>query len=1096
MKGQPMHGSFAEYDGERWYRIDDYDRSLPFFMALVTDSDVWAFISSAGSLAAGRTDQQRSFFPYETVDKIHRRGASIGPRTWLRVKTAEGWKLWMPFAEQPGQLTGRRSLWKNRTGNRIMFREEHPSIDLWFSQEWTAAQDLGLVRQVRLGGAAGLELQVLDGLLGLLPPGVSNQTYNEFSNLTEGYAWNEAHAGRLGLFNLYAQIWDRAEPKENFEALAVWHTVAAPCQLLVSDRQVDVFIESGKVEAEALTRGRRAAFLLNFGFTLGQEATSWQQVLDGPVSQARAGDLLAELRAGTRNPAFIAARLEIAAKGLADLLEGSDGFQESGDEMAATHHLANVIFNTMRGGALPDGSRIDIADLAAFAKKRNTKAGTVLAAALEPLGKEADRAQVIEAVRQSGDPQALRLATEYLPLTFSRRHGDPSRPWNRFAIRVKSPDGRRIRDWQGNWRDIFQNWEALAASQPEFLPAMIATFLSAMTPDGHNPYRVTRDGIDWETVEHDNPWSFIGYWGDHQVIYLLKFLEQAETMQPGWLAAHWDQALFSYAAVPYRIRNHAAMAANPKATIDFDEAAHRLTVERCRNLGADGRLVLDNRDRPVLAGLGEKLLTILLAKTGILVPGGGLWMNTQRPEWNDANNALVGYGLSIVSLAALRRFLAFLETAPWASAPFAAASESVTALMDLTALVQATPLSATTDPAQRRAWFDQTGAIMDRWRNSIYGEILYQPWKSRTTSRVPAGGLKALVKALLPLVDASLAAARRDDGLFHSYNLLGFGPKGTAGGVLEVAHLYPMLEGQVAVLGSGYLKPAQAADLVDALYQSPLYRADQNSFILYPDRNLKGFLERNVLDATALATPEIKELLAAKRHDILETQADGTVRFTPRLANRYDVELALKDLGDKARAVGDTYERLMNHREFTGRSGTMFAFEGLGCIYWHMVAKLLLAVQEQVFQAADSNDPALPRLVAQYRRVREGLGYKKDAATYGSFPFDPYSHTPAEAGAQQPGMTGQVKEEILTRWGELGLRWQSGKLRIHPVLFETAEIGASGNFDFRYQRVPFRYRAGKATVLRVRRLGKWEEANPASFELRGVEAVELELPRA
>jgi hypothetical protein len=36
-------------------------------------------------------------------------------------------------------------------------------------------------------------------------------------------------------------------------------------------------------------------------------------------------------------------------------------------------------------------------------------------------------------------------------------------------------------------------------------------------------------------------------------------------------------------------------------------------------------------------------------------------MNTQRPEWNDANNALVGKGLSVVTVAYLRRFIAFWQ---------------------------------------------------------------------------------------------------------------------------------------------------------------------------------------------------------------------------------------------------------------------------------------------------------------------------------------------------------------------------------------------------------------------------------------------------
>ena len=47
----------------------------------------------------------------------------------------------------------------------------------------------------------------------------------------------------------------------------------------------------------------------------------------------------------------------------------------------------------------------------------------------------------------------------------------------------------------------------------------------------------------------------------------------------------------------------------------------------------------------------EKLLVPLLAKLANLVPDGGIWLNTQRPEWNDANNALVGNGVSMVTPA-------------------------------------------------------------------------------------------------------------------------------------------------------------------------------------------------------------------------------------------------------------------------------------------------------------------------------------------------------------------------------------------------------------------------------------------------------------
>jgi hypothetical protein len=114
---------------------------------------------------------------------------------------------------------------------------------------------------------------------------------------------------------------------------------------------------------------------------------------------------------------------------------------------------------------------------------------------------------------------------EYLPLTFSRRHGDPSRPWNRFSIRVSADDGSELLYYEGNWRDIFQNWQALLRSYPRYLPHVVAKFLNASTVDGHNPYRISRDGIDWEVPDPDDPWSNIGYWGDHQIVYLLHLLE-------------------------------------------------------------------------------------------------------------------------------------------------------------------------------------------------------------------------------------------------------------------------------------------------------------------------------------------------------------------------------------------------------------------------------------------------------------------------------------------------------------------------------------------------------------------------------------------
>src|SRR5690606_18256140 len=94
----------------------------------------------------------------------------------------------------------------------------------------------------------------------------------------------------------------------------------------------------------------------------------------------------------------------------------------------------------------------------------------------------------------------------------------------------------------------------------------------------------------------------------------------------------------------------------------------------------------------------------------------------------------------------------------------------------------------------------------------------------------------------LAFVDHTIRANRRADGLFHAYNQLAFteNPPG-----LTLRRLPLMLEGQVAVLSAGLLTPAETVDLLAALRDSDLYRADQHSYLLYPDRELPGFLERN-----------------------------------------------------------------------------------------------------------------------------------------------------------------------------------------------------------------------------------------------------------
>ena len=183
--------------------------------------------------------------------------------------------------------------------------------------------------------------------------------------------------------------------------------------------------------------------------------------------------------------------------------------------------------------------------------------------------------------------------------------------------------------------------------------------------------------------------------------------------------------------------------------------------------------------------------------------------------------------------------------------------------------------------------------------------------------------------------------------------------------------------------------------------------------------------------------------------------AEGRLRFDAALHHAgpcREALLALRAEGvpgvdDAAVAqVLGVYEQVFHHRAFTGRSGSMFAYEGLGSVYWHMVAKLLVAVQEQALRAAAAGAPAaLQRHLRDHAlAIRDGLGgVRKGPGGWGAFPLDPYSHTPAHGGARQPGMTGQVKEELLARLVELGVLVRQGRIVFQAALVRRAELLAA-----------------------------------------------------
>ncbi|NNJ12651.1 hypothetical protein EKD04_020205 [Chloroflexales bacterium ZM16-3] len=1043
-------GGFVELDGARLYRIVGVDKMAPFLISLVSAADHWMFVTSGGGLTAGRVSPETALFPYETVDRLYDSGPHTGPLTVLHVTRAGSTYRWEPFGERAGErYRVERSLYKDAESTTLVFEERNHDLGLAFRATWQTSPRFGFVRSCRLSELSGAAcaVRMLDGVQNLLPHGATTAMQSGFSNLLDAYKRAELDPSGMAIFALSSTLTDLAEASESLRATVAWQIGLEDTRTLLSSAQVEAFRRGAAVESEQDVRGQRGAYLLQAQLDLAPgESCSWRIVADVARDAADMAELSAALR-GDRAALAAALDADIAAgrAELEGLVASADGLQLGGDPLMAAHHVANTLFNMMRGGIFAEGYTVERADLRAFVAARSGLTLERHAAFFAGLPERVDARRLHERAASVGAPDLDRLCSEYLPLTFSRRHGDPSRPWNRFAINVRRPDGSRRLDYQGNWRDIFQNWEPLAFSYPQYVMGMIATFLSATSADGYNPYRITRAGIEWELPEPHNPWANIGYWSDHQIIYLLKLLETAERFEPGGLRAQLGRRVFAYANVPYRIKPYPALVADPQHTIDFDWEAERLVEARVAERGSDGKLLWDESGQVIHASLAEKLLLLLLAKLANFVPEGGIWMNTQRPEWNDANNALVGKGLSVVTLAYLRRYVVFCRELFAEGPQDLAMTRELCDLFEGVAAVleaQRSGLDGQFSDEERRGVLDALGAAGSayRWgvyRNGISGDL-------RVLGR---GRVVAMLDLTLAYVEHGLRANRRDDGLYHSYNTLRL-----ADGRAVIGRLAEMLEGQVAILSSGMIGPDETIALLRGLRAGPLYRADQQSYMLYPNRELPGFRQKNrIAPAQVRGLALVDALARAGDRRLISRDIEGFYHFSGDFRNAQDARAALDELSQEpafaalAEAEGaqilDLFEQTFHHAQFTGRSGSFFAYEGLGSIYWHMVAKLLLAVQEVFLRAADSgaDGETLAALAAAYQDIRSGLSAHKSPAEYGAFPSDPYSHTPLGRGAQQPGMTGQVKEEILARMGELGLEVRNGIVSFRPRLLGDHE---------------------------------------------------------
>ncbi|MDC3132118.1 hypothetical protein OA542_00070 [Opitutae bacterium] len=1035
-----MDYNFQDIEGERFICINALETIPTFFVSMISAQDHWFFTATNGALSAGRGSPGNSLFPYYTVDKIINNSNCTGPQTIIKVAN----RVWEPFNPSSERIFSiSRKIYKSINGDTLIFEEINQDLELKFSFTWSTSEKYGFIRRSRLVNLStdDTEITLIDGLSDFLASGVDDRTHLAYSCLTDAYKVSELElSNQLLVHRMVASLVDEAIPLECLKATVLWSYGWDDASVLIQQSDVEQFLNDPSFQGSNFSRGLRGCYYNSGSFQIRSNGVkSWSIVADIDKTQSEVAELYIALKDKDALWQSVIEDITEGKNALEELIQASDGLQICSEEIVSTHHRANVLFNIMRGGVFRDNYSISKNLLQSHLSNHNSKLAKSDLAIVEELSEEFTYNDLVVASAK-GSLDLQRISNEYLPLVFSRRHGDPSRPWNRFNIKTKDENGNSIVGFQGNWRDIFQNWEALAWSFPYYNVAFIHKFLNATTADGYNPYRITDNGIEWEEPDPNDPWASIGYWGDHQIIYLVKLLEFTESLKPKSLKSLLNNDLFVYADVPYEIKDFSFLKENPNHSIYFNDIRNETIFKRVSLTGADGKLIHGENGLIVRANLFEKLLIPLLVKLSNYIPNGGIWMNTQRPEWNDANNALAGFGISMVTTYYIKRYLDFFDSLLEKNQELKCFASLKSFIQDIHEVFAEDPKAVNKDNHIRYQIVEKLGKAGERYRKNIYEGIF------GAKEEIKVSKLKIFIQNVQKHLQEAIRANLRSDGLYNAYNVLHMNPNDK---LASIECLGPMLEGQVAVLSSKALSAKEAKALLKSLRNSDLYCEKRKSYILYSDKRLPAFLDYNKVDTqSAKSISALALMIQQKDKRIIESSPDNCFRFNSSIRNCFELKEVIDKLAKDAflssyilkdeKAILELYEATFNHKAFTGRSGSMFAYEGLGSIYWHMVSKLMLSVQEIALEQEYDED--FKELVASYYHVQEGLGFRKKASEYGAFTADAYSHTPSFAGAQQPGLTGMVKEGVICRFGELGVQLNNETIKFKPRLLRSKEL--------------------------------------------------------
>jgi len=384
-------GEFVVFQNEKFYKISNFNEMPDFFMTIVSSSDHWMFLSSTGSLTAGRKDRDNALFPYYQVDKIHDYKGLTGSRTSCLVEKDTRRFLWEPFSDESRLMYKvQRNLYKSIYGNKIVFEEVNTDLEISFSYGWYNSEKFGWIKKsfIKNLEKTATPVEVLDGLSNLLPYGVDYAFQTEYSNLLDAYKKCELiPESKLGLFVLSSIPVDKPEPSEALKATTVWSNgLGSKTKYLLSDRQFENFKKGIPVETELDIRAARGAYYISASLDLkAGEEREWFFAAELNQDTADVANLDHLLKTRSKVEDLVIQDINLGTTSLIQVVSSADGLQMGSDELACARHFSNTLYNIMRGGVFVDNYKAEASDFRLYVQQSNREVRNSFSNQLEKL---------------------------------------------------------------------------------------------------------------------------------------------------------------------------------------------------------------------------------------------------------------------------------------------------------------------------------------------------------------------------------------------------------------------------------------------------------------------------------------------------------------------------------------------------------------------------------------------------------------------------------------------------------------------------------------------------------------------------------------